>query len=75
VFATPAGFSMRWSPVKADVGGSGDLGYTAGTYRIMRNDAEGRAVAENGKYVTVWKKDSGGNWKVVEFTFNPDAPK
>jgi ketosteroid isomerase-like protein len=74
VYGGTPGFSIRWSPAKADVGTSGDLGYTAGTYRITRNDPAGTPVTETGKYVEVWKKDPGGAWKVVEFIFNPDAP-
>jgi ketosteroid isomerase-like protein len=73
VFAAAPNFSIRWSPLKADVGASGDLGYTAGTYRITRADPAGKPVTEIGKYVEVWKKDPGGNWKVDEFIFNPDA--
>jgi ketosteroid isomerase-like protein len=75
-FGGVPGFSVRWSPTKADVGSSRDLGYTAGAYRITRNDSAGRPTTETGKYVEVWKKDPGGNWKVVEFILNPDmAPK
>jgi ketosteroid isomerase-like protein len=73
-FGSVPGFSIRWSPAKADVGSSGDLGYTAGSYRLTRNDPKGTPSTENGKYVEVWKKDPSGNWKVVEFTLNADAP-
>ena len=75
-FGGVPGFSIRWSPAKADVASSGDLGYTAGTYRLTRNDSAGTPVTETGKYVEVWKKDPRGTWKVVEFILNPDpAPK
>lgn len=73
-YASAPGFSIKWSPAKADVGSSGDVGYTAGSYRITRNDSTGQPTSETGKYVEVWKKDVGGNWKVVEFIFNSDAP-
>lgn len=74
-FGEVPGFSIRWTPAKADVGTGADLGYTAGTYRITRDDpATGRPAAEAGKYVSVWKKDGRGNWKVVEFIFNADGP-
>lgn len=67
-------FSIQWSPSKAGVGASGDMGYTAGTYQIAKNDETGKPVRENGKYVEVWKKDPAGQWKVMEFIFNPDGP-
>jgi ketosteroid isomerase-like protein len=68
------GFSVRWSATKADVGGAGDLGYTQGTYELTLNDPTGKPMRENGKYVTVWKKQAGGQWMVVADIFNPDAP-
>ena len=66
------GFSLRWSVVKADVGGAGDLGYTQGTYELTLDDPAGNSVTEKGKYVTVWKKQAGGQWMVVVDIFNPD---
>ena len=33
-------------------------------------DAEGNPVALDGKYMTVWKKESGGDWKVAVDMFN-----
>ena len=65
------GFSLSWTPTKAEVGASGDIGYTAGTYQSTMG-----GVAEKGKYVTVWKKQADGAWKVTEDIFNADeAPK
>jgi ketosteroid isomerase-like protein len=62
------GFSVQWTPTKADVSASGDVGYTTGTYQLTMN-----GVNEKGKYVTVWKKQSDGTWKVGEDIFNADA--
>jgi hypothetical protein len=31
-------------------------------------------VAEKGKYVTAWKKQADGKWKVTDDIFNADAP-
>jgi ketosteroid isomerase-like protein len=44
---------------------SGDLAYTYGVYEFHSKDKEGRPTLENGKYTTIWKKPSGGQWKVV----------
>lgn len=66
--STP-GFSLAWTPTKAEVTTSGDLGYTVGTYKSTMGGA-----AESGKYVSVWKKQPGGAWKVAEDIFNADAP-
>ena len=65
------GFALSWSPTKADVAASGDLGHTAGNYKITMGGA-----TEQGKYVTTWKKQTGGAWKVIDDIFNADeAPK
>ncbi len=65
------GFSLSWTPTKADVGAAGDVGYTAGAYQSTMG-----GVAEKGKYITVWKKQGDGAWKVTEDIFNADeAPK
>jgi ketosteroid isomerase-like protein len=62
------GFSLEFGPTKAEVAGSGDVGYTAGTYQISMNGS-----AEKGKYVAVWKKQADGQWKVMEDIFNADS--
>lgn len=59
------GFALKWTPDKAVVGASGDVGYTTGSYEMTAED-----TTEHGKYVTVWKKQSDGSWKVAEDIFN-----
>jgi ketosteroid isomerase-like protein len=61
-FSTP-GFSLRWEPV--DGATSGDLGYTRGTYQSTRIDTEGKPVPSYGKYVTIWRRERGGEWKAI----------
>jgi len=68
------GFALSWRPTTVDVANSGDLGYTVGTYELKIHDAAGNPVTDRGKYVTVWRKQSGGNWKVVFDIFNSDLP-
>lgn len=67
------GFSLQFAPTKADVSAAGDVGYTTGTYEMTAGDAAGNPTTEKGKYVTVWKKQPGGQWKVAEDIFNADA--
>jgi len=73
MLATP-GFGISWAAMKAEASKSGDLGYTFGTYTMMMNDATGKTVNDRGKYVTVWKKQADGTWKVVADIFNSDLP-
>ncbi len=63
--AWPEGTSLTWTPVKADMAASGDLGYTYGNYVFKSKDKEGKIVSSYGKYMSVWKKQSDGSWKVV----------
>jgi ketosteroid isomerase-like protein len=62
------GFSLEFSPTKADVSASGDVGYTTGAYQATMN-----GTTEEGKYITVWKKQPDGLWKVMEDIFNADT--
>jgi ketosteroid isomerase-like protein len=66
--ASAPGFSLEFAPTRADVSASGDVGYTTGTYQMSM---AGRP--EKGKYVSVWKKQADGGWKVMEDIFNADA--
>ncbi len=68
------GFSLQWTPVKAEVSAAGDVGYTTGTYTATMKNAPGNLATESGKYVVVWKKQLDGHWKVAEDIFNADAP-
>ena len=61
----PDGTSLTWTPVKADMAASGDLGYTYGNYIFKAKNKEGKIVASYGKYMSVWKKQQDGTWKVV----------
>ena len=57
-----AGAALVWSPEFADVAKSGDLGYTWGRYTFTSADS---ASVSPGYYVTIWKKQSDGQWKFV----------
>jgi ketosteroid isomerase-like protein len=61
----PEGTTLTWTPVKADMAASGDLGYTYGNYVYTAKNKEGKPVANYGKYTSIWKKQKDGQWKVV----------
>ncbi|MBV9879386.1 MAG: hypothetical protein JO180_02775 [Gemmatirosa sp.] len=55
-----------WHPVYAEVARSGDLGYTYGYARWSSRDSTGKALpTSDSKYVTIWRRDAAGRWKVV----------
>jgi len=53
---------------------SGDLAVETGTYSMTVIPKNGTAVADNGKYIHVWKKSVDGSWKVVRYVPNSDIP-
>ncbi|MFQ5789451.1 MAG: YybH family protein [Acidobacteriota bacterium] len=70
--STP-GFELVWSPSAAEVASSGDLGYTVGTYQMKMEGPDG-PVTIDGHYVTIWKKQADGSWKVAVDTGGPSGP-
>lgn len=65
--------ALRWHPLEAHIAGSGDLGYTIGTYEIHRL-VDGQKVDRYGKYLTVWRRTPDGQWKVVSDLGSPSPP-
>lgn len=64
--------SIAWQPNKIEVSRSSDLAYVIGVYQMSSKDPQGKSVADHGKYVEVWKKQTNGNWKAVADIFNSD---
>src|ERR1700691_6755503 len=65
---------LTWQADKAGVSKSGDLGYTSGRYIFSFKDPSGKPATDSGKYLTVWKKQTDGSWKVLFNVFNTDIP-
>jgi len=55
-------FTLKWEPKNGAVAASGDLGYTYGLY-VLRPSTKDTLIY--GNYVSIWKKQSDGNWKFV----------
>ena len=68
------GFAVAWQPTNAEVSHGGDLGYTLGSYELKLTGPKGKPVMDRGKYLTVWKKQADGGWKVAVDIFNSDLP-
>jgi ketosteroid isomerase-like protein len=67
------GFQANWVPSRVEVAGSGDLGWSTGTYTMTMN-VPGNPATDHGKYVAVWKKQKDGDWKAEAEIFNSDLP-
>ncbi len=57
--------SMQWKPSDAYVAKSGELGYTYGVYELSGTGPKGNPIRSSGTYVSIWKKDAAGNWKLA----------
>jgi ketosteroid isomerase-like protein len=62
---SPKDYQLTWTPTDAMMGPSGDMGYTWGHYEGRSKDANGNPVLTSGRYITMWRKEPDGNWKVV----------
>jgi ketosteroid isomerase-like protein len=65
--------SLRWQPISAEISKSKDLGYTVGSYTVRRTDEKGSAIVGTGKYLTIWRLQTDGSWKVEFDTGVPDT--
>lgn len=61
----PKVYQLTWTPTDATMGPSGDVGYTWGHFEGHSKDANGNPVTTTGRYITIWRKQPDGNWKVV----------
>lgn len=64
-FFAPDGPTLSWTPLNGEVVGAGDVGYTTGRSVYRQKAADGNITERRGNYITVWRKQSDGSWKVV----------
>lgn len=69
--------AVKFSDVKfntstVDVGG--DYAIETGTYEMTVTEPGKKPMPDKGKYVTVWKKQADGSWKIYRDINNSDAP-
>jgi uncharacterized protein (TIGR02246 family) len=73
-FADP-NFSLTQQSTRTVTSKAGDLAYSQGTYTItLTNSKTKKPMTDKGKYLTVYKKQTDGSWKVVAHAFNFDSP-
>lgn len=62
---SPKDYALTWTPTDAMMGPSGDMGYTWGHFEGRSKDANGNPVLTSGRYITMWRRQADGTWKVV----------
>jgi ketosteroid isomerase-like protein len=68
------GFQISWEPLSVHVSESGDMAYMIERNVTELDDANGNRLTMHGKVVTVWRKDSEGNWRNVVDMWNAAPP-
>lgn len=75
IFADPA-IRLVWDPTGGGVFDDGDHGFTVGRYEVVQS-TEGAppATLSRGGYVSIWRRDASGGWKVILDTGSADPPE
>lgn len=63
----PAGTTFSWTPQQAEA--QADMGYSWGVYELNGSNAAGQPTLAYGKYLSVWKKQTG-EWKLQAMMLN-----
>ena len=63
---------VKFTPSTVDV--AGDFAIETGAYEMTTTETGKKPVPDKGKYVTVWKKQADGSWKVYRDITNTDIP-
>jgi len=71
--STP-GFAISWQVDGTSAASSGDLGYSWGVAQLTANGPDGAPMTSQEKYVTIWRKEADGTWKVAVDIFNANEP-
>jgi uncharacterized protein (TIGR02246 family) len=66
--------STSWNTTKLVVSEAADYAFQEGAWEAIVQDAKGKKAKQIGKFVTVWKKQSDGSWKVQADCGNQDGP-
>ena len=61
---------LIWQPESAQLSDDHTLGYTFGSYTRTRLDKDNRETVETGRYTTVWRLQSNGNYLIELDTGN-----
>ncbi len=73
-FAVP-GLELTWVPTVATVAAAADYAYTLGRWKLENtNPLSPVGLSGTGNYVTIWRKEDDGSWKIMVNIGNVDLP-
>jgi len=67
------GFHITWTTSEASLSPDGQLGYLLSTNAVTMPGQDGRSVTTSGRAVTVWRRESDGEWRCAVDIWN-DGP-
>jgi uncharacterized protein (TIGR02246 family) len=68
-------FALTFHSTRVEASKGGDMVYTIGAYsRTVSDPKNKQPITDKGNYLTVWKKQADGNWKVVTDMDNSELP-
>ena len=73
MYLTPDGPAIKWRPQFVEVLDNGTLALSRGPYRVIAQDADGKAVESWGTFNSVWRLNDDGQWRVVFDAGSPAA--
>jgi ketosteroid isomerase-like protein len=70
------GFQITWTTSEAVLSPDGQLAYLLSTNAVTMAGPQGQPVTSSGRAVTVWRRESDGNWRCAVDIWNdqPAAP-
>ena len=74
-FFTDRNLFLKWHPNEVYVWSSADLGYSIGEYERIGKDKSGNPETAIGNYVSIWRKQPDGKWKIVLDIGTPGTPQ
>jgi ketosteroid isomerase-like protein len=67
------GFHITWTSFDASLSPDGQFAFVLSTNAVTMPGPDGRLVTTNGRAVTVWRREPGGDWRCAIDIWN-DAP-
>lgn len=67
---------LLWEPAHAGIFQDSAHGFTTGKYRmVQKTEGKEDRVLRTGSYITWWRKEKDGKWRVILDTGAPDPPR
>ena len=73
LFSDPS-TTLHWEPVEAGLYRGGQLGWTRGRSELRQRAGGTTHVLFRGSYLTIWRLEPSGEWKVILDTGTADPP-